>query len=71
MLNNNQVEQFLKNLGLHYEWNHPTKGASSVIVEGKIKFMPFSHWVTDLRTGEIFHSDEDFRRLCKELVDNI
>ena len=70
MLNINQVKKFLNDLGLHYEWNYPAKGASTVIVEGTIKYTPFSHWVTDLRSGETFHSDDHFRKLCMELAHN-
>ncbi len=68
MFNNQQVEKIPSDLGLSYKWNYPDSGASSIIVEEVIEFKPFSHWVTDLRTGKKFHSDNKFRELCKELA---
>lgn len=50
MFNNQQVEKIPSDLGLSFEWKYPEQGAAAIIVEGKIEFKPFSHWVTDLRT---------------------
>ena len=68
MFSNKQVEKIPSDLGLQFHWNHPEQGASSIIVENKIEFKPFSHWVTDLRTNENFHYDDKFRELCKSLA---
>lgn len=68
MLNNKQVEKIPSDLSLSYKWEYPDKGAASIIVEGKIRFTPFSHWTTDLRTNEKFHSDDKFRSLCEEIA---
>lgn len=70
MFNNKQVEKIPSDLGLSYKWQHPDKGAASIIVEEKIKFTPFSHWVTDLRTNKKFHSDDEFRILCEEIANS-
>lgn len=68
MFNNQQVEKIPSDLGLSFEWKHPNEGASSIIVEGKIEFKPFSHWVIDLRTNKKYHNDDKFRKLCEELA---
>lgn len=68
MYNNKQVEQFLDNLGLSYEWRTPMHGAASIIVENTIEYKPFSHWVTDLRTKKNYHLDNIFKKLCQELA---
>jgi hypothetical protein len=70
MFNRKQVEKIPVDLGLSYYWNSPEQGASSIIVENKIEFKHFSHWVTDLRTGEKFHNDNKFYELCEELSKN-
>ena len=67
--NMQQVEKYLHNLGLSYEWEIPEeKGASSITVEGEIKFYPFSggNHCTDLRTGKTKRT-EYFKELCEEL----
>lgn len=33
-----------------------------------MEFKPFLHWVTDFRTNQLFHSENMFRELCKELA---
>lgn len=68
MFNEHQVEQIPTSLGLSYKWERPQNGASYIIVEDKIKFIPFSNWVTDIRTGEIFHNSSKFFKLCEELA---
>lgn len=70
MFNNSQVEKIPSDLGLSYTWKYPDQGAASIIVEGKIEFKPFSHWVIDLRTNETFHNDNKFRELCIEFAQN-
>lgn len=66
MFNNYQVEKFVADLGLSYEWIEGS--TSTIVVENVIEFKPFSCWVTDLRTGQKYHATSKFRELCKELA---
>lgn len=70
MFNNRQVESIPKNLGLSYRWIYPEKGASSIIVEEKIQYKPFSNWLIDLRTNEKYHFDtvKKYKELCEQLA---
>lgn len=68
MFNDQQIELFLKNLGLTFRWDKPLQGAKSIIVEEVVQYQPFTCWVTDLRTGEKIHSTNKFIDLCQQLT---
>lgn len=70
MFNNGQVTEFVKSLGLSYEWTNPEVGANAIIVENAIEYKPYACKLRDLRTQETYSSNttKKFKELCTELA---